>query len=88
MVHSRHCNCGNYHTVNDRYPYLRARALRIARELTAIEEGCGNILARLESPLVETFDGKLNPDKRDEARVALLRKRVKDAIIHLKVGTE
>lgn len=74
--------------MNDRYTYLRARAQRITRELDAVIEGCDNILKRLESPLTETFRGKLNVDRDNETKVELLRRRAKDALLHLKDGVQ
>jgi hypothetical protein len=75
--------------MNNRYPYLRANVLRKIRDLNQIVEGCDNILKRMESPIMtDTYRGKRNPDWNEEEKVARLRKRVKDAIIHLKVGTE
>ena len=74
--------------MNDRYPYLKARSQRIARELAQIIEGCENILVRTHSTLNDTARGKLNPDVKEEANVAKLRKRAKDALLLLKDATE
>lgn len=74
--------------MNDRYNWLLSRAQRALRELNQVVEGCDNILKRAESPLTETARGKLNPDVRDEAKTELLRRRAKDAILHLKAGIE
>ena len=70
--------------MNDRYSYLKSRTQRITRELSQIVESCDNILTRLQSPLIETARGKLNPDIAEETKVALLRKRTKDALIFLR----
>lgn len=75
--------------MNDRYAWLRANAQRTIRDLNRVVEGCDAILKRLDSPLMtDTARGKRNPDIHEGEKVALLRKRAKDAILHLKVSTE
>lgn len=71
-----------------RYPYVKSRTQRILRELAKMENDLGVLLRRLESPLIETARGQLNPDTKAENKMYVLRSRIRDAIMHLTMGIE
>lgn len=71
-----------------RYPYVVSRTQRILRELKRMSDDLDVLLKRMESPLIETARGKINPDIAAENKMYVLRSRIKDAILHLGAGVE
>lgn len=71
-----------------RYSYVKSRTQRILRELNHMADDLDVLLKRMQSPLTETWRGKINPDVASENKMYVLRGRIKDAIVHLRTGVE